>query len=119
MNMSWSAEQREWLRALGYELLACAPQASDRADAPVIDTGATPVAAEAMRSVGTARPSPVSRHAEGPIDPLLRAMLRAARTDALDEVRTIAGDVLRVRTDPAVKRAAWPRLRAMRARNRQ
>jgi hypothetical protein len=117
--MPWSAEQREWLQALGYEPLARTPQSSDMTDAPVIDAGAAPAAADAMRSAGATRPAPATRRGEGEIDPLLRAMLRAARTDAVDEVRTIAGDLHRVRTDPAAKRAAWPRLRAMRARNRK
>lgn len=119
MNMPWSAEQREWLQALGYELFVRAPHALDTTEVRVIgDRVATPAAADAAPQVG-AKPATAARRTDGAIDPLLRAMLRAARTDALDEVRAIAADMHRLRTDPTAKRAAWPRLRALRAGRRQ
>ena len=43
------------------------------------------------------------------VDPLLRAMMRAAGTDALPGL-----DLDALRHDPAAKRALWPRLRALR-----
>jgi hypothetical protein len=113
MSMAWSAEQREWLQALGYELLVRAPQAPVSADASAVDARAV----EAPVVATTA--SAVTGRAEEGIDPLLRAVLRAARVDALEEVRMIAGDIGRLRADPAAKRAAWPQLRALRARHRR
>jgi hypothetical protein len=119
VNMPWSAEQREWLQALGYDLLERAPQASVSADAPAVDMRAVDAPVTAMAAPGVERPAAVMGRAGNDIDPLLRAMLRAARTEALDDVRAIAGDMDRLRADPAAKRAAWPRLRAMRARRRR
>ena len=44
------------------------------------------------------------------VDPLWRALVRAAGTDALPQVELPA-----LRRDPAAKRALWPRLRSLRA----
>lgn len=85
MNLSWSPLQREVLESMGL---------------PV------------YRAVGIAAPD------ELPDDPLIHALLRAAgrSSDAEDAVRLIktwpASRTLR--TDPHVKRALWPQLRALR-----
>lgn len=113
MNRPWSAEQREWLQTLGYDLLARTPQAPDPAQVPDIRMPAMPSAARPMEQ---ARPAD---HAAAVADPLLRALLRAARTETFDELHAVTGDLARLRADPAAKRAAWPRLRALRAGRRR
>jgi hypothetical protein len=114
VNASWSVEQREWLQALGYDLLVPASQA------PVVDT-TLPVAKGGERGApADAAPlAAAGRGADEAVEPLLRALLRAARTDAPDEVRAIAGDLARLRADPAAKRALWLQLRALRRRRRR
>ena len=83
--MNWDRFQREALSELGHRLYRL------RAG----DSQAAPTAGPASVSAG---------------DPLWRALVRAAGTDALPQV---ALDVLR--RDPAAKRELWPRLRALRA----
>ncbi len=90
MSAVWTVEQRRCLDALGFALYRSA-----RADA-----------AQAMASAAT--------------DPLLRALLRAATrdpartdTDAWSRAMRIPS-LIELRTDPAAKRALWPRLRAAR-----
>ena len=57
-----------------------------------------------------------------PDDPLLHALLRAAGRDRdsadLAQVLRVLHEWTRVRGDVAAKRAAWPRLRALRSRPR-
>lgn len=106
MNASWSVEQCEWLQALGYDLLVPA------SPAPAADASVT-------GSDHGRHALPAASGVEQAVEPLLRALLRAARTDEADEVRAIAGDIARLRADPAAKRAIWPHLRALRARRRR
>jgi hypothetical protein len=89
VGMNWDRFQREALSELGHSLYRL------RAD----DAPAVPVQAE-----------PVRIEAPAGVDPLWRALVRAAGTDALPEVALEA-----LRGDPAAKRALWPRLRALRA----
>jgi hypothetical protein len=119
VSMCWSAEQREWLQALGYDLLVRAPQLQGSADASAVDARAMDLPVAAMAASNVERAAAVTSRAENGVDPLLRAMLRAARIDALEDVRAIAGDIGRLRADPAAKRAAWPQLRTLRARHRR
>ena len=90
--MSWSAGQLRILRELGHEPMLLA----SRAPAPV--------------SVAEGRDK-YSRPEAAPIEPLAAAIARAAGG------RDLAGfalDFERLRREPALKRALWPRLRALR-----
>lgn len=91
IGMNWDPFQREALAELGHRLYRM------RADEP-------PVANATV--VG-------DTHAPPSVDPLWRALVRAAGTDALPQVELDG-----LRRDPAAKRALWPRLRALRAGTR-
>lgn len=88
--MNWDPFQREALAELGLRVYR---MRGEGASVRAVETSAPPPA------VPGARP-----------DPLLRALVRAAGTDALPELEMDA-----LRRDPAAKRALWPRLRALRA----
>lgn len=82
--MAWDPWQREVLEAMGHRVYVCAPRPGDIV----------------------------------PDDPLAHALLRAAGRSADDDG---AAALLRglpplatLRTDPAAKRALWPKLRALR-----
>lgn len=88
MNAIWSDEQRRCLDALGYALYR-------------------PVAVTALHTDAD--------------NPLMRALLLAARVDPV-AIADAAGwlraqqvsSLTQLRSDPAAKRALWPRLRALR-----
>jgi hypothetical protein len=91
MSAAWSDEQQRCLAALGYTLYRTA-----------------------------ALPATSGADASAPIDPLLRALLRAAnhdhaQGDANDWMRKQRIPTLtQLRGDPVAKRALWPQLRASR-----
>ena len=85
--MTWDPFQREALAELGHRLYR---MRGGESRAPHESPG--PVASAAT------------------VDPLWRALVRAAGTDALPQIELPA-----LRRDPAAKRALWPRLRSMRA----
>lgn len=95
----WSAEQREWLQALGHDLLELTPigGAGVAMSAPV----AMPLPARGVE----ATPSP---------DALLRALLKAARRQSPGELGALLPDPSALPREPAAKRALWPQLRALR-----
>lgn len=100
MSAPWSPQQREWLQALGHDVLvlAAAGGASD-----------TAVTGEPGTVVGSARP-PGTAAGDSP---LLRALLRAAgRRDSGD--LPWLPDPATLRGNAAAKRALWPRLRTLR-----
>jgi len=109
-DLPWSSEQREWLQALGHEVLALAPAGSE-----VRTEGERPAIAEAAaksRAVAgaAARPAPAA-------SPLLRALARAAgRSEDDAELMKTVPDLSVLRGNPAARRALWPRLRALRKR---
>lgn len=86
--MNWDRFQREALSELGHRLYRL------RADE-----------ASAMQMQG----EPARIEAPAGVDPLWRALVRAAGSEALPQVALDA-----LRGDPAAKRALWPRLRALR-----
>ena len=96
--MSWSAHQRQLLEALGYELLEPGR------------VGAIPAVPAAPIRVAEAGPK-AAPAAANDVSRLLEALRRAA--GGADPV-ALAGDLARLRRDPAAKRALWPRLRALR-----
>lgn len=112
-DLPWTGEQREWLQALGHDVLMLAPAGSD-------------VRAEAERTLASeviAKPRPAGRIATKPASsasPLLRALARAAgRSEDDAEFLKTVPDVSVLRGNPAARRALWPRLRALRKRKPQ
>lgn len=102
--MSWSAEQLRLLRALGHEPMRLATAADF----------AMPAAAPSVPSAATAGAAPaVAARLQAPARPdlLAAALLRAAGGRDLS---ALALDLERLRREPALKRALWPRLRALR-----
>jgi hypothetical protein len=101
MNMPWDPQQREWLQALGHDVLMLASN-------------------EGSREIPLAGPSePAAAHrgavASGPSEsPLMRAVLRAAGRREAGELAAWLPDTAALRGDAAAKRALWPRLRALR-----
>lgn len=120
----WSAQQREWLQALGHPALALASAAPETAPTPRVEAPAAreelraPVAERAPQRP-IERPQPAaSARAD---DALLRAVLRAAgrRPDAApDEAVLSLYDAATLRGYPAAKRALWPLLRSLRRGSR-
>ena len=106
MSALWNPQQREWLQALGHAPLRLAGEPRSRADLAT-DPGATPAAAVS---------------ADGAMDPLYRALLRATGHRPMDAeplLRELQVDPAALRGSPAAKRALWPRLRRLRgARSR-
>ncbi|HEY0659793.1 MAG TPA: hypothetical protein VGD21_00500 [Lysobacter sp.] len=101
MSTPWSAEQREWLQALGHEAMVLAPMS----------------ALSAAGVTGRVADSDVAPPAPWPDGPLLRALARAAGRRATDaELARLLPDPATLRGNAAAKRALWPRLRALRRR---
>ena len=98
--MNWSTEQLQMLRAMGHEVL--------------VRAGAVePLAVEAPTSAGAASGDVVAR---GAVDPAMFGALQLALRRAAGDrdVTGLVGDLERLRRDPLLKRALWPRLRALR-----
>lgn len=131
----WSAQQREWLQALGHPALAlagapeAAPPARQEPQAVSARTDVEPRAsaperrperpAERATTAATATPATPARSGD---DALLRAVLRAAgrRPDAPpDEAVLNLYDAATLRGYPAAKRALWPLLRSLRRGSRR
>ena len=106
--MSWSAGQLRILRELGHEPMLLGSRAPERAlvetASPAEIGGDSPRAGEAP-----SRPKAASAGA------LATAIARAAGGRDLGE---LALDLERLRREPALKRALWPRLRALRRQPR-
>ena len=96
--MNWDPFQREALAELGHRLYR---MRGTEAASGLDSVEPVPPPARA------ARPAPSPSRAA--IDPLLRALMRAAGTDALPGL-----DLDALRHDPAAKRALWPVLRRLR-----
>lgn len=102
MSASWSPQQREWLQALGHDVLVLAA-AGGASDVAVAVTG------EPGTVVGSARP-PGTGAGDSP---LLRALLRAAGRRDPGDLAWLP-DPATLRGNAAAKRALWPRLRTLR-----
>lgn len=98
MNGPWSAEQREWLQALGHD---------------VLELSTAPPGAAATPSVADADDV---RFADAPA--LLGALRRAAGGADAGAVMALVSNIDALRISPAAKRALWPRLRSLRKRRR-
>jgi hypothetical protein len=99
----WSPQQREWLQAMGHDVLVLAgAEAKAELAAPPSE-----------------RPLPAPRAPRSPTvtaagdSPMLRALLRAAGRRDLGDLQWLP-DPATLRGDAAAKRALWPRLRTLR-----
>ncbi len=108
----WSAQQREWLQALGHEVLMPASAGDVAApEPPAHRAGAAPRAAKADVPTKDVPTKPVV-----PLSPLLAALARAADRNPQDSELLAALPDLATLGDVAARRALWPRLRALRRR---
>ncbi|WP_052756373.1 hypothetical protein [Lysobacter capsici] len=130
MSGLWSAQQREWLQAMGHTVMALAgsepPVEAPMANAAPIDAArnAEPPARapqpmrertaseSAAPEPAQAAPRAAARGDDTP--PLLRNLLRAARRAAGDAQVLALFDAAALRGNPAAKRALWPQLRTLR-----
>lgn len=112
-GMPWTSEQREWLQALGHDVLMPAVAGSDvRAEAERLP-GNEALAKSRPAAVTAAKPASSA-------SPLLRALAHAAgRSEDDREFLNTVPDVSALRGNPAARRALWPRLRALRRRKSQ
>lgn len=104
MNAPWSAQQREWLQALGHDVLMLG---GAKTPPQVSGTAVTSV----LAVIAPRRPPPAAATPSG--SPLLRALLRAAGRRDLGELAWLP-DPASLRGNAAAKRALWPRLRTLR-----
>ncbi|QSX79681.1 alanine acetyltransferase [Agrilutibacter solisilvae] len=120
--MPWDAQQREWLQALGYDVLGLASSAAAAEPAPERDLAGPASQPRATREMPEARAAEASRShhpvsaARVPADAaLLRALARAAgRAPDDGELLRALPTLSSLRGSPAARRALWPRLRALR-----
>jgi hypothetical protein len=105
-GMNWDPFQREALAELGHRLYRMRGAEASPGPGSVERAGAVAPPTRPARPVAP----PPARTLQ---DPLLRALMRAAGTDALPPL-----DLDALRRDPAAKRALWPRLRALRVSTR-
>jgi len=114
--MNWSAEQQRLLQALGHDLMVHGTQWPPRNVAPAANP-ASPMAASADRAP---KPFPKAGMAEsavaGPVAPNSTQRLREAlrRAAGGNDIGALVDDIDKLRNQPALKRALWPRLRALR-----
>ena len=128
MSLLWSAQQHEWLKALGHRVYVqgAVVLAEDRLEVAAAPVRQSPVAtppprrrpepalAEPVREVPAAPARPASRLP----DKLHFALIRASgcNPNAPEAAAVIAQwpASAELRGNPAAKRALWPRLRALR-----
>jgi hypothetical protein len=117
----WSAEQTQWLQAMGHQVWTLANAgASVMPDAAATEASAMQEAAALLRQAAPgraepARPAPTARATSPAPDRLLQAVLRAANRGASDPaVSALVPDPATLRGNAAAKRALWPSLRRLR-----
>ncbi len=136
----WSAQQQEWLSALGHTVYL-AGQLDVEVVAPVVAEASAPAVAEKADSVPPVRrppaPPPTVREAAPPApaaqlppaargarlpDRLHIALIRASgcNPNTAESAAIFAGwpATAELRNNPAAKRALWPQLRALRRQAR-
>lgn len=106
--MNWSAEQQRQLGAMGYQLMVR------------VAAGTAPLASEVAGRAGanvdaTADGAGAAKGAAVGSDSRLAALQRAVDRAAGDiDASELVEDLERLRREPALKRALWPKLRALR-----
>ena len=113
MNAPWDAQQREWLKALGYEVMVPVTAPGVAVGDAVTPRSETSGVAVSRESAASAARAPATALA----DPLLRALAPAARCEDPERLAALRLDPGSLRT-PAAKRALWPVLRRMRKARR-
>ncbi|MET4730154.1 hypothetical protein ABIE09_003972 [Lysobacter enzymogenes] len=120
MSGLWDAQQRQWLQAMGYSVLALAGDenaATGAAEAPApgeaVRSQASQNAENVRGDAGRRAPPAAAARGQGAGDALLRNLLRAARREPGDAEVLALFDPAALRA-PAAKRALWPSLRALR-----
>ena len=124
MSAVWSVEQQRCLTALGYTLYRHAGASVPiEAEAEADAASPSPAAIVPATAVTSAQSPVVDVGTRAPIaiDPLVRALLRAADLDPV-QIDDAQGwlraqqipSLTQLRNNPAAKRALWPRLRALR-----
>lgn len=110
-DVPWSSAQREWLQALGHDVLMLASTEAGASAVPEpAQSRVAPLVPQASGPRAAARPAL-------PVSPLLRALARAAACSEDDaEFLKIVPELTVLRGNPAARRALWPRLRALRKR---
>ena len=103
--MSWSTEQLRLLRALGHEPMRLATAA---------DFQAAPAGAASSRDPGVPAVEQQSRLRAAPASGSGTLLAAIARAAGGRDLAALALDLERLRREPALKRALWPRLRALR-----
>ncbi len=126
MSEPWTAEQREWLQAMGHTVWSIAPAealaAESNEDRSRDDAAPSSGPRGAMREAAALlardeRPTRVAP-ARPQGDRLLHALMRAAGGADEASVMQLAGDIAALRGNASAKRALWPRLRALRRTSR-
>ncbi|RDY68850.1 alanine acetyltransferase [Lysobacter soli] len=130
MSEPWTAEQREWLQAMGHTVWSIAPAEALAAERPPEsnedrsrdDAAPSSGPRGAMREAAALlardeRPTRVAP-ARPQGDRLLHALMRAAGGADEASVMQLAGDIAALRGNASAKRALWPRLRALRRTSR-
>ena len=107
MSAPWSEQQREWLQALGHDVLMFAPGSIAATSAPSSPSADDVISAGRVAGITSSD------------SPLLRALARAAGRQPQDsEFQLVLPDLSTLCGDPAARRALWPRLRALRKASR-
>ena len=123
VNMPWTEQQREWLQALGHDVLMFAPGSA------AVHANSTP-STQAIRanskpdsiagSPGLRDQATVSISRPVADSPLLRALARAAgRQPQEAEFLQVLPELTALRGNPAARRQLWPLLRALRKAGRR
>lgn len=112
VRMSWNPEQQRLLHALGHDLMVHRVGA-DFAGAAFV--GAAFVGADFVGAASAAMPLTESIAAKAAPTVMGNKLVEAIRRAAGgSDVSTLIDDIGRLRNEPALKRALWPRLRALR-----
>lgn len=107
--MSWSVPQLQMLEAMGLQVMVRAPSG-----APVHERTPLPVAPALAAASTPASPAPatvIGGRDAGEHAGLAHALWRAAGGG---DLAGLVDDLARLRREPALKRALWPRLRTLR-----
>jgi hypothetical protein len=109
--MNWSAEQQRLLQALGHDLMVHGTQWPIVGEA-VAGAAFVGAASAAMPLKGPIAAKAAPTMANGRVHEKLQEALRRAAGG--NDISALIDDIEKLRQQPALKRALWPRLRALR-----